>query len=654
MAPMTQTQTPTSGTPDPDRRPDSDLGPDGVRTQTPSPTQTQTPDHSDPDRPDLGPGLGPNDTRTQTAQTRTQTQTSDSDLATPDLDPKINNWSGGPGPDDTQTQTTQTRTRTIRDGLRHRYPGGFFARHRAAAEARRLAYDEAVLRGAEAELLLLEAEAQGELEPDDVVPPARWEKFVAGYPAFLLTIVVAILASVGQVDYAKAHGVVGKIGLIGFDLTPWFAPAVLDLSVAALFGRGMYVAIKNQGSPWIAWIAGLAIGGFSVYTNTQHTHGAVLYAAATAVGLISWMVGLIYKYLGLPHVKAARIQRKDKRAGRRATANPRLLTSSLLLAGRQTAIRGWVIARRRPMSEAAERISQQQGLRVTVRDLTIRAAELFNSVVFDRQIAELEQIGEPPAETDKAAFKAWQARRDQAIARAELVAWDAVDELLGIPVIQREGILVNRITYVEPLPAPQPTRRPALTSTAAAPATLALSATTESPVVPAASAAALAASRTAAPIQRHKTVPALPAASDPVVVVGPTGGSDNYLPLARIEGLRHLVIDPELTCTCHSKDPNKYCGKTLLMHVERRGRYITQIVSDIDEWGLRPERIGNTEIRDIVGGNSKGLWMELSWVMDQLRALAQQQQAQRDAEASSATVVIVDEPPADPQEPAGA
>lgn len=639
MAPMTQTQTPAPGTPDPDRRPDSDLGPDGVRTQTPAPTQTQTPDHPDPDLPDLGPGLGPSDTRTRTTQTRTQTtrtQTSNPDLAPGDLDAKINSEVWGPGPATPQTPDPDPDRRTLRAAL-HRYPGGLIARSRARHAARKLAFDEVVLRGAEAEIVLMEAEAQGEIEPD--APAARWERFAAGWPQTMLTIVVALMASVGQIQFAKENGAVGLLDPFGIDFTPYFAPAILDLSVAALYGRGMYVAVKYGASPWLAWIAGTAIGAFSVYTNTLHT-GALLFATASAVGLISWIVALIYKYRGLPHVKANRIKRKQDRADRAATSNPRLLTSSLLLAGRRTAARGWVIARRRPVVLAAERMSREQNQRVTVRDLTIRAAELFNSVQADRQIAELEHIGDPPAETDKTAMNAWKVKRQQALARAELVAWDAVDELLGIPVIERQGIQVNRITYIEPTPQPQIIQRKAA---APAPAP-ALPASTAPPALPAASAAVPAASSPVPAIPRRRPTPALTPASEPVVVVGPTGGADNYLPLADINGLHHLVIDPERVCTCHSKDPTKYCGKTLLMHVERRGRYITQIVDDIDEWDLRAERIGNTEIKAIVGGNSKGLWMELSWVMDQLRAIAQQQHAAKDAEASSATVVVVDEP----------
>lgn len=598
MQRMTSTLTPPPGHPDPDsvavRPQDPDLS--GTRTALP----TQTPHYSDPDpdrseRPDSDPDgypdpdPGPDATQTRT-QTPTRTGYPDSAhvrfCGEDDLDES--------DPDDTRTRT-RTRTQTRAAGEREvhvrqqvaraiSYPGGWLARRRAAGEARRRAVEIAIQRGVEAELLLLEAQAGGEISEEE--PRARWEQFAAGWPQTLLTIAVAIIASVGQIQFAKEKGAVGMIWLFSHDITPFFAPTVLDLSVAALYARGMYVAVRYQASPWLPWAAGTVIGAFSVYTNTKHEHGALLFAGASAVGVISWMVALLLKYWNLPHVKE-----------RRTTAKPRLLTSSLVFASRATASRAWTISRRRPIASCAATMTKN-GTKTNERDLVIRAAELFNTVYHDRLIAELELLPDPPAkDAGREALAAWRGRRDQAVTRADIVAWDAVDTMLGLPVIEREGIRVNRVSYVEPTPPPAPARRQVVSAPSA-------------PELP------------ASPPRRRTELAQRRPDPEVVIVERPPGNKyRNWVRLADIPGLP--PIDPDIRCEC-GPDAAGRCGESLMQHVERRGEQIRDFVAAAPTWATRPARISKPDVA--VLGLGAGASMELVWLMNQLRGVAAAQE----------------------------
>ena len=542
------TQTPPSEGPDPDRHPDPDPGPDTAQTQTPDTVRTRTPD-PDPDSVrvrSLSPDAGQDPDSGPGPQTRT-----------PDQTPAAKIGTSGPGLD--RAPDPGLRTRTSPD-------------------------------------------------PDGEVP-ARWERFAAGWPQWVLTAVVAVMASVGQIQFAKANGATEMIWLPGGrDITPLFAPFVFDLSVAGLYAYGMFVAVRYKASPWLPWGAGTAIGAFSVYTNTLH-RGALVFASASAVLIITWLVRLVIKYRHLPHVKAQRVRRAELRAGRRATAKPRLILSALVVASRQTAARSWVIARRRPIAAIAEQMNRD-GNPITERDLVIRAAELWITVHSDRVVAELAAAGDPPSRADKAAYAAWCARRDQALRQAEIVAWDAIDEMLGLPVIKREGIKVNRLSYVEPQPLPA-AAVPVITS-AAARATAALP-----------------------PSESRRKITAAPAAAEPVLdgpivelLPGePVGNARiNWLPLDQIPGLP--AIDPTIVCKCHTTDdPEKWCGKSLAEHVARRGKQILLIVQAVPDWDTRAGRIGKDMVKEICKAGGSGAQNEIAWVVDQLRLLAKEQNA---------------------------
>jgi hypothetical protein len=623
MSHMTQTQTPAGETPDPDRHPDPDSGLDQTQTRT---GPGRYPDrHPDPDpdrRPDQspGPGPGPDDTRTQT-QTPAQTQTPDPSPGT-----SGGRHSAGPGPDDTRTQTDQTQTqtdRTLHDELRRSgvarpptYPGGWLARTRSARAARRAATAEAIAIGAEAELAMLERRALGDLhlEEEGEDPPARWERFAAGWPQWVLTAVVSVMASVGQIEFAKKNGATKMIWLFGHDITPWFAPAVFDLSVAGLYALGMYVAVRYKASPWLPWAAGSAIGAVSVYTNTQH-RGALFFATASGVLLVSWLVRMIVKYQHLAHVKV-----------RRASAKPRLLTSSLAIASLPTAARAWKIARRRPVSAIAYQM-KKRGDPITERDLVIRAAELWLTVHADRVVAELRAVGDPPSPKDKATTKAWRVLRAQALRQAEIVAWDAVDDLFGIRVIQREGIRVNRVTYLEPQPEVQMRTAPPVAFAAAPAAPAQIEASTTSAI--------------SAPPRRRPAITAAAFDEDEpnvILVPGRPGGNagKNWLPLDEFSNLPD--IDPSYMCRCHPKE-EKWCGKTLVFHIQRRGQYLAEVMRQVADWDTRIAKIGKAEIIQLLDLTSDGLAMDLGWVLEQIRRIAQEQLAGKNTAASAVTTV---------------
>jgi hypothetical protein len=584
MARMTQTLTNTPAGPDSDpvevERPDPD--PSGTQTRAATRTPQHSDQHPDPDSDPDSDGPSPDGTQTRT---RTRTQTAD-----PGPD-KVHDLDGS-GPDGTQTRTRTPahldRTVQVREHMTRMvsYPGGFLARRRAAGKARHRAEEIAIARGVDAELLLLEAKTERDLAADaDEQPRARWEQFAAGWPQMILTIAVAIMASTGQIQYAIENGATGMIWLLGHDITPLFAPAVLDLSVAALYARGMYVAVRYKASPWLPWIAGTAIGVFSVYTNTKHEHAALLFAGASAIGVVSWMVALLLKYWNLPHVKA-----------RRSTAKPRLMTSSLVLASPRTARRAWTISRRRPIATCAAEMNKN-GTTITERDLVIKAAELYNTVFDDRVLAELEELGEPPEkQMGAAARRAWERRRDLAVKRAEIVAWDAVDMMLGLQVIEREGIQVNRVTYLEPDPQPviEPVRRKAF---GASPSK------------------ALTAGGGPQPSRGKGAAP------DPdgevVIVARPPGNKyRNWMSLEEIKGLPE--IDTTIRCACGS-DAVGRCGETLVQHVERRGVQISAFVEVMPAWATRQEPIRKPDVAVLkLGGDAT---MEVVWLMNQLRTV---------------------------------
>jgi hypothetical protein len=96
---------------------------------------------------------------------------------------------------------------------------------------------------------------------------------------------------------------------------------------------------------------------------------------------------------------------------------------------------------------------------------------------------------------------------------------------------------------------------------------------------------------------------------------------ENWLPLSELPGLPE--IDPALECRCHNKDATKFCGQTLAEHVQRRGRYVLQIMNARPDWAEPGQpRIGKVQVKEICGIGSSGIQNEIGWLFDQLTNLA--------------------------------
>jgi hypothetical protein len=533
-------------------------------------TQTQTPPAENPDpdrRPDPDPG--PDQTRTQTPDpTRTQTR--------PDPSPGPD---GGPGPDAAQTQTqTPDRTPTPKVDTR---PGGsgLDETQTQTPDAGRAARSGTALRS--------------------------W----VGRGGYItaLTVIVAIVAAIGQKLYAVDEKFVGQIGAFGFDLTPWFAPFVFDLAVAALLHGGLNAA-RDRFSPWPWWTGAAVVAGLSVWTNTQHV-GAQITASASAGLFLIWGLHLYNKYKKIVREREVEDSAADKLVS----------TDVLFTVDKVLAQRAWLIARTKPLAAGLAYRHRLGEVQLTERDVAILAARIYNDVYADQ----LDVLMNPAPTTREDGTVVpgegrvwwWQsARRRRALRLARMTAGDAVDFYLGLPVPERQGVRVARVTYAVQDDRPL---LGAVTATPPAPP-VAAAAAPAAPALPAAQPATVS----IVPASRRRAIPA----SEPVVIVAsgaPAGLAGlNWLSLAEIPGLPEL--NPAVMCQCH-KDSAKWCGKTLVEHVQRRGRYVKMIVTTVDRWDTRPERIGKDLIKETCDLRSDGVLQELTWVFDQLRTIAQAQ-----------------------------
>ena len=644
---MTQTQTTPHGSRDPDRRPDPDpdSGPDATqtRTQTPAQTQTQTPVRTQTN-PDPSLGLGPD-----AIQTRTQTQTQTQTRTLRARNVKILNRPEGSGLGNTQTQTqTETQTETDLGEPRRRvqvphYPGGWFARHKAGRAAKRMATEEAILRGAEAELVILEAEARAEMGPDDdtqherLATTAVRDWMTRGGYLKVLTAIVAVVAAIGQKVYAETKaGFVGQIQINGFDLTPWFAPAVFDLAVAAMLHGGLRAA-RERLSPWPWWGGASVVAGLSIWTNTMHV-GAQITGSASAGLFLMWGLYLLGEYKKIIR----------KREIEDSAADDFTSTDVLFTVDKRLADCAWRIARTKPLDAALDYRHKLGETRLSKRDMVILVARTYIDVYDDELYALMNPhlaarpVDAAPAGKDAKPTKARKVRWYQwtrlkrARRLAAMTAGDNVDRYLGVPVPDRRGVIVARVTYNTaqddtPLLGAVTVKAPALpVATAAAPAAPALPA---APVV------------VPTPRQRTTAAPAaLPAgegAEPPVVVMPgrPSGNRGmNWMPLSKIPGLPE--IDPATLCECSITKP---CGETLVEHVERRGRYVDEIVTTVADWGTREERIGKNVVRDVCRAGGSGIQNEVAGLFDHLQKLFKAQRAGKDAAASGAATVEVAE-----------
>ncbi len=579
--------------PDPINRPDSDPRPD--------PDPDSDPDYSDPgpgpDGPDgPGPDASPDSTRTRT-ETRTP---ADAD--------KI---ADGPGPDGPGPDNTETRTRT---------------RTESGAEAVR--------------------ESAGILR--------AW---LANSGYFnVLTVVVAVVASLGQKEFAETKAKFVKLIMIGsFDLTPWLAPVVFDVSVAALLHGGLFWARKRH-SPWPWWIAAAGVGGVSVFTNLSHV-GWQIAAPASGGLFVIWFLRLYFQYQEL----------RREREVEDDTSDEFRKTDFLFEVAKPLAQTAWLIARTKPLAAGLAYRHRMGDTDLTKRDLAIMLARQYNTIYTDR----LYRLTNPhlfapaaaaPAGSDQdGATKTkpprkvhWWNRRQLADARrrAAMTAEDQIDRALGLPIVERTGIIIEEVSYAE-------TKHTTLLAQAPALSHPAVAVQQQLPEAPATGTALEVAApagpdpvvRTAPPRPRRQAAPA-PASRELVVdatefieVQAPDGmvyridrprgnGGSNWRPLNEIKGLESFYIDPTLKCRCETKP----CGWTLLEHATRRGQQIEAVVNRNSMWAARPDPIGKPDVL-AAGIPGSGAQVTIMGIMNQMRTLPSAQSVAEDAVVEDAEEV---------------
>jgi hypothetical protein len=399
-------------------------------------------------------------------------------------------------------------------------------------------------------------------------PTPRSVRFIAGPALGALTLIVAVMASVGQKMFAESEGAVGVIGFRAkgepghFDFTPWFAPAVFDLSVAALLNLGMSAAYRNR-SPWPYWIVAFSLGGFSIFTNTQHP-GAIVFAGASAVLMVVWFLKLYGRYVEL-----------EIAARRRAGARPQLVLSGLMLAAPRTAVRAQIIATRKPLSpRVAELVAA--GRDTNERDLAIRMSDLWLTIFDDRRATEY----------NEAKLKLWnRGKRRAARRKAALTAWREVDRRLGLDVVELSGIELGEITYVAPAPEPAAVVAPPAVVAPTRPATPPARRTPRDGTD--------LMNRTVE-MKVHQVAPTSPAPGKPTVSIDTVPG----IPPVHDQDLRERVI----------KDLHHVV--TIINHPDYK-----------DVWHSRAEKIEKPDIKAATGMPGSGVQQRLMTLMNDLRAL---------------------------------
>jgi hypothetical protein len=420
----------------------------------------------------------------------------------------------------------------------------------------------------------------------------------------LLTAIVALIASLGQRDFAIAKGFVAKITIGAFDLSPWLAPLVFDVAVAALLHGGLYWARKRH-SPWPWWIAAAGVAAVSIYTNTLHDAWQIT-APASAVLFLIWFLRLFFDY--------RQIQRDREIDDERGTEFRK--TDFLFQVNKPLAQRAWLLAREKPLDAGLRHRHSLGDIDLTKRDLAIVIGRRFNMIYEDRLYllthptapaaaapAGSETDGKAKAKAKKPGKVRWyhRARLADARRRAALVAEDEVDRFLGLRVIERTGIVVDEVTYKEadytaliskaperPEPQPEPEQRRITSSSGNRRRELPAGTNAKQPAAP--------------------TPDARPA--------GLGRGADNWMLYSQIGRLPDVGKD--VACGCPGPKQGVPCQWTLREHVERRGTQVKAVIERITDWATRPEHIK----KDDVDIPSSGGATCVASLLNQLRAVA--------------------------------
>lgn len=450
----------------------------------------------------------------------------------------------------------------------------------------------------------------------------------SGY-LFALTAIVTVVASLGQKKFAESKGFVGEISIGVYDFTPWFAPAVFDLAVAALLHGGLNAA-KNRLSPWKWWIAATVVAVLSVITNTMHV-GKEITAPASGGLFLIWGLYLYDEYRKVVRHRAV----VDSQA-------PQFLDTDILFTvDPKWAARALYIAQTNPMAAAlAYRHKVHGDVQATERDLAIRAARIYQQWYDDQLFCLLNPAAAVPAEAQqedavsnrpKKKVRRWHLRAyGRAVRIAKMTAGDAVDLYLGNPLPVRSGIATAEILYAPrpqaPAIEPSPVQADATVGRGPQPQ-LERPADDWQDEQPPPRRRAVAARRPAVPqsveVDDAPDGPGEPPAGELVVLKpGQPGGlaGKNWMAIDEIPDVGELGLDPDVLCG-HSANPEKPCPWTLVEHVQRRGKQIAQVVTERPDWALPDVRFTKPVMCDITGLSSAPA-MEVIGLIGHLRKIA--------------------------------
>lgn len=447
-----------------------------------------------------------------------------------------------------------------------------------------------------------------------------------------LTVVVAIVAAIGQKVYAVKENFVGQIVVFGFDATPWFAPFVFDFAVAALLHGGINAARSRQ-SPWPWWSGAAIVAGLSVYTNSKHD-GAQITASASAGLFIIWGLHLYGEYR-----KIVRNRQVED-----VNAEQFLATDVLFDIDKRVAERALIITQTKPLGQAVMFRHAQGETTLTPRAVAIIAAHRYIDIYDDELYALMNprRAARPAEGTDADAaanspeagedkVRLWQlSRRRRARRLAAMTASDAVDGYLGLPVPNRRGIVPSRVTYAQPEPTPVIGAAAVVQALPPAPPAAAVPPVPGVPASPRRRAIGAGAGGDPTLSGRH-SADYVAAVAREVTQVGQVSGAPsgnvkaNWVPLHELVGLP--VIDPAIMCECHPSNPDKYCGRTLEYHTQRRGRYVQMILNARGPQGwAEGERVGKGEVEQVCQ-IAPATANEIGWLFDHLRRLEVAQRA---------------------------
>jgi hypothetical protein len=415
-------------------------------------------------------------------------------------------------------------------------------------------------------------------------PPASkrgrdWIAIAMWIAIILLNVLALLLASSGQVD-----GTWLWAGLSGDDLRKWLLPAITEIGYVGFLLLGAD-ALRREQSPFVWWALGGGVAATSVFMNSVHGEDGhkfqqgLIFGVASAVSLAMTFAKFLIDY------RAYR-----RKAGHTTGLRPRALTLSAIRFPR-VAIRADLIIKRCE--------------RVKTRERAYELAELWIWIYQDIKVKDDRRT-------------------------AKRTAWITIYEELGQKVPDLTNLTVRRITFREPPPAPLPAAPPPPTHAIA----------TVGAEQPAPTQRAVAAPRPRQ-VTAQPAAPAQPETSGAPVVVLMTGrsGGANWMSIDAIGAALQFDDDgqpwrvpidrlpqglDETICECRT-NPTKWCGKTVLHHVQRRGVQIVALMRAVPAWATGDREITVTDVEEICKISGKEQRIEIMSLVRHLRRMVAEQ-----------------------------